>query len=267
MKHTAISAGEASTRPAAGGAAGLAGRLGRMIKQRGLLDTALHCRSIALIRAHRALFDRRIEALEQEKSAGYVPLGDLSIDSANKPIDNADIHYLPTPVMLVRWVLDLLPAPLDKTTFVDYGSGRGRVLLCAAQYPFKAVAGVEFADELYAAAQKNLAGLDPALVKCGAIGNTHGDAADFAVPDGAAVLFFFNPFEEHLMAQVRNKIATSYRADPRPLTIVYLNPRQRRLFDSDPDFEAIPLPLAAAVKFALFSPFQVALYRATSRHA
>ena len=40
--------------------------------------------------------------------------------------------------------------------FVDYGSGKGRTLLVAAEFPFKKIVGVEIAQELHAIAGKNV---------------------------------------------------------------------------------------------------------------
>jgi len=41
-------------------------------------------------------------------------------------------------------------------TFIDLGSGKGRVLLMASDYPFKRIIGVEFMPELHRAAQENV---------------------------------------------------------------------------------------------------------------
>jgi len=41
-------------------------------------------------------------------------------------------------------------------TFVDLGSGKGRVLLMASHYPFKRIIGVEFIPELHQVAQENI---------------------------------------------------------------------------------------------------------------
>ena len=265
MKQPEPAVGNAATLRATATRPGIMAKLVRLFRQRGLAGTLAHLHAVLLIRAHKILFDRRLDALEQVKSDGYLPLDSLRIDSVNRPLDNADIHYLPTPLLVLRWVLDLLPHSYESTTFADFGSGRGRVLLCAAQYPFAKVTGVEFAAELHEAATINLAALDSALIKCRLIENRLGDAADFPIPDGDAVLFFFNPFDARLMAHIRDRIAAAHRANPRPITVVYVNPKKRQVFDEDPSFEPLALPLGAALKFAALSPFQVALFHVVTR--
>ena len=47
---------------------------------------------------------------------------------------------------------------LGDFTFIDLGSGKGRVLLMASDYPFKKIIGVEFMPELHRAAQENITG-------------------------------------------------------------------------------------------------------------
>ena len=49
-------------------------------------------------------------------------------------------------------------APLEysRFTFVDYGSGKGKAMFLAAEYPFKRIVGVEFAPALHEIACKNL---------------------------------------------------------------------------------------------------------------
>ena len=65
-------------------------------------------------------------------------------------------------------------------TFVDYGLGKGRVLMLAAEYPFKRIVGVEFSESLDRTARQNLTklGADAARV------TTHVmDAVDYDPPE------------------------------------------------------------------------------------
>ena len=65
--------------------------------------------------------------------------------------------------MIVRWrrcrsSASLAPiAPIDAYTFVDLGAGMGRAMLLAADYPFRAVVGVELHPTLARIARANLA--------------------------------------------------------------------------------------------------------------
>ncbi len=42
----------------------------------------------------------------------------------------------------------------EEFAFVDFGSGKGRALLVAAEYPFERIVGIEFAEELHEIAQR-----------------------------------------------------------------------------------------------------------------
>src|SRR4051812_20127706 len=41
-------------------------------------------------------------------------------------------------------------------TFIDFGSGQGRILFLAAEYPFKKIQGLEIALELHRDAERNI---------------------------------------------------------------------------------------------------------------
>ena len=54
----------------------------------------------------------------------------------------------------------------SRLTFVDYGAGKGRVLLLASEHPFAAVGGIEFAEELHDDAVMNIAQYPRSRMKC-----------------------------------------------------------------------------------------------------
>lgn len=51
---------------------------------------------------------------------------------------------------VLRQILDRLPLDFEEYTFIDLGSGKGRALLIASEYPFRAVVGVELSPKLHA---------------------------------------------------------------------------------------------------------------------
>jgi hypothetical protein len=68
-------------------------------------------------------------------------IGSLEIESGN--VRHA-ARYQPSSAALVRNAIEQLRLDLTQFTFVDFGSGKGPVLLVAAEYPFSQVIGVEF---------------------------------------------------------------------------------------------------------------------------
>ena len=102
-------------------------------------------------------------------------------------------HYEATPVSDLAGLLAAVPLPLEGTSFVDLGSGMGRVVLLATAYPFRQIIGVEISPALHEVARENLAP-SPA----GAAAATYGSSAPmrcaFAFPRGDLVVYLFNPF-------------------------------------------------------------------------
>jgi histone methylation protein DOT1 len=64
--------------------------------------------------------------------------------------------YFATEPWLFQQMMQALPIDFTQFTFVDLGSGKGRVLLMASDYPFKRIIGVEFMPELHRVAQENI---------------------------------------------------------------------------------------------------------------
>lgn len=104
--------------------------------------------------------------------------------------------------------------------FVDFGSGKGRAVLLAAERPFRRVIGVEFSPQLHEVAQKNLR--TARNLKCKDVELVLADASQWKIPDDANVLFFFNPFEGKVLAKVFENIRRSLADAPRPISIIYV---------------------------------------------
>ena len=107
--------------------------------------------------------------------------------------------------MIVRWRRLKPAAPIDEFTFVDLGAGMGRALLLAAEFPFRAVVGVELNPTLARIGRRNMAlwrkagrARSPMRMICR-------DAAEFELPPGPCVVFLFNPFGAPVLRRVLNR--------------------------------------------------------------
>jgi SAM-dependent methyltransferase len=152
------------------------------------------------------------------ETEGFAEPSELTVDRGSSA---EGFSHVPTPPWLARAWLGALAVPLDRFTLVDLGSGRGRVLLLAAERPFRAVVGVEFAAELHAAAVANVARFPRSRMRCGSITPLHEDAAQFVFPPEPLVVYFNNPFSDRVMARVLANLRRSYELRPRPLVLVY----------------------------------------------
>lgn len=108
--------------------------------------------------------------------------------------------------------------------FIDLGSGKGRTLLMASEYPFQRILGVEVVAALHRAAQDNIRRYKSERQTCFAVESVCGDARDFPFPPAPLVLFLFNPLPEAGLRMVMAHLRASLQEHPRPVYVVYHNP-------------------------------------------
>jgi hypothetical protein len=108
--------------------------------------------------------------------------------------------------------------------FIDLGSGKGRTLLMASDYPFRRIIGVELLPSLHQIAQENLRQYKSESQRCFALESICGDATDFPLPGEPLVVFLFNPFGESGMRRVVMNLEESVRTRPRVVYVLYHNP-------------------------------------------
>src|SRR5580692_2906889 len=109
-------------------------------------------------------------------------------------------------------------------TFIDIGSGKGRALLMAADYPFRRILGIELLPALHRVAQENIKKYKSDSQQCFAIDRLLGDACDFPFPLEPIVLYLFNPLPESGLARMLSNLEHSLREHPRPVLVLYHNP-------------------------------------------
>ncbi len=115
------------------------------------------------------------------------------------------------------------------STFIDIGSGKGRALLLAADYPFRRIVGVELLPELDRIAKENIANYKSECQKCFAIEAINGDASQFQFPDGPMMVYLFNPLPEAGLRKTIANLVRSLRDCPRTIYILYHNPLLERV--------------------------------------
>jgi SAM-dependent methyltransferase len=132
--------------------------------------------------------------------------------------------YQPTEPALFHEMMSALKIDFREFTFIDLGSGKGRVLLMAANYPFHRTMGIELLPELHRVAQENLSQYKSSSQQCFAVECILGDAREFTFPSEPTVLYLFNPLPEEGLAHVIASLDRSLREQPRPLYVLYHNP-------------------------------------------
>jgi hypothetical protein len=160
----------------------------------------------------------------------------VEIQPAALGIDDADaVHYAPSPYSAFFGAIKLVDADIPASVFVDYGSGLGRIVICAATLPFRRVIGIELADDLNRRARNNLEAARDRMA-CPDIQLVHANAAEWHVPSDVNVVHFYNPFLNETLRRTVAELARSLREQPRELWIVFGSPWQmsRLLASGDP---------------------------------
>lgn len=112
-----------------------------------------------------------------------------------------------------------IPQP-SRFAFVDLGSGKGKALMLAANYPFREIIGVELSPRLHAIAQSNLQKIGDSRIRVYCE-----DARSFLFPS-PSVIYLYNPFERPVSDAVADAIAAQNVSG----YIVCYGPMDRRPF-------------------------------------
>jgi len=163
--------------------------------------------------------DRSFDKKHGTDTGGIIALKDLIVTSGKTEACN---WYEPMPTNVFRQLLDHLPINFGNFELVDFGSGKGRALLIAAEYGFRKSIGVEFAQDLHCIATENIAiykkrhpqqAYDIEAICM--------DAMEYPLPNAPLVSFFYSPFTGKVMEQVLNNISASFAGHPREIIMVF----------------------------------------------
>jgi len=130
---------------------------------------------------HDRVLDPSTETLFFKPTKTPVSLGGLTIRGPNREHGH---DYRPSPCAVVKWTLAAIDYDLSRLTFVDYGAGKGRVLLLASGHPFAAIGGIEFAEELHDDAVMNIAQYPRSRMQCRNVECVLEDASALGPPEG-----------------------------------------------------------------------------------
>lgn len=135
-----------------------------------------------------------------------------------------DLRYEPTPAPVLEKVLATLSIDPSEYTFIDIGSGKGKVVLLASTYPFRRVIGVELYEDFHRIARENLEAFPVAKRRAGSVELQCVDAATYAFPPEPCVVYLFNPFSEEILTDVLKNI----ERHPGPMFVIFYAPIVRR---------------------------------------
>jgi SAM-dependent methyltransferase len=205
----------------------------RSVEERGLTQTLKHVATrgpLYLKRIVGELLDARRPASEFDRRYGVqtdsdrgeaTPLRTFRIASPNW-MQGTD--YAPVVPRRFYAALSALRVPVDGYTFVDFGSGKGRAVLMASEYPFRELIGIDFSPELTAIAERNWSVYRNPRQRCATAHFVCEDFLNYEIPQTPAVLYFYHPCGEALLAKVAARIADAATGLSEPVAILYVNP-------------------------------------------
>lgn len=185
----------------------------RLIREKGIRET---CRAVADRLREPALecyFERRLGIT----TTGLLSPAALGYDDPNcwecGPSRYGDI----------RRVFARLRVTPGKDAFLDFGSGKGRVVIMAARLPYSRVTGVELSPDVAEIARLNVLRARPRLT-CDCVEITVADAGTFEISDDVTVAYLAAPFGGRILEAVLDNIQASLGRRPRAFRIVNYGP-------------------------------------------
>lgn len=172
--------------------------------------------------------------------------------------------YLGTPHLVLNLVFRRLRMDTSRFTFVDLGSGKGRVILRAAAHRFKRVEGVELSPAMHRIALENVDKANVAGALRSPVIIRNEDAVQYDLPKTPLVIFFFNSFERIVLTEFLNKLGRSLHDCPRECYFIYVNPRNGDCLAQGSFMREMPASRLARAIVRLLSPWPLALYRSSS---
>ncbi len=134
------------------------------------------------------------------------------------------VRYEPSGWLDLRRILrlsDVMPGDV----FVDLGSGKGRVVLQAARYPFKRVIGVEIAADLSEIAGANVrATRERRRLACEDIELVTADILEYELPPDVTVAYMYNPVRGRTFELAIDRLISALDERPRPFRLIYSTP-------------------------------------------
>jgi SAM-dependent methyltransferase len=180
---------------------------------------------------------QRFDARHRVTTEALIFLGDLDADLVGANVQHAT-HYEPTPVADFEALMSAAPLDCGGTTFIDIGSGMGRVVLLAARHTFKQVVGIELSPALHAVAVENRRRWVDRLQRCRDIHLIVGDACTFRFPAGNLLLYLYNPFGPSVLRALLEKLLCE-SPPSREIVLCYHTPVERAAIEDTGAFKLV----------------------------
>lgn len=150
-------------------------------------------------------------------TSGFIEADQLGVG------ESQDRAYMGTPPGIASFLIGGVAQRAKDFTFLDVGSGKGRVLLIASRFPFRRVVGFEHSERMNAIAASNVRQFAKHYPDMAPVEIVCGDATRLPLPEGPLVMFLYNPLGPSLMRDFTASIKASYERSPRKIICIYYN--------------------------------------------
>jgi hypothetical protein len=161
-------------------------------------------------------------------TASYVKKSVLGVTKPDS-LDYGAIGYHAFYSALKRIRIDI-----SNSILLDYGAGKGRIMVAAAIFPFRKIIGVELSSQLVGIARRNIESMKHRRAK--SIEIYQADATEFGIPNDVNLFCFFNPFTGNDLINVIERVYLSYKEYPRQIFIIYFNKGEFERIMKDKDW-------------------------------
>jgi SAM-dependent methyltransferase len=162
-----------------------------------------------------SLYNTLVDKFEGIDTAGYISYSELGINTQKG-------QYGPGFWWDLRMALGQKVSVDD--VFIDFGSGKGRMVYLAARYyPFKKVIGVEITERLNTIAKKNIE-KNLHKLRCKDVHLVTADVINYIIPDDVTVVYIYDPFGGTVFVNLINRLRISLNRYPREIRILYRHP-------------------------------------------
>ena len=162
-----------------------------------------------------------------------MPVNAITADEAMR--NNINLYIGSQPSIMRRALAAL--GPVEQYGFLDLGCGKGRPLIVATEFPFRAITGVEFSPALAAIARRNAALIARRFPNRTQVSIIEADAAALPPFAGNIVIFIYNAFGETIMRRLLDNLEASLDGPAEHIFIVSYNPVCAHLLDASPAWE------------------------------
>lgn len=202
-----------------------------MDRYRGAMAISMHGETLSGHRVRRAVkrvfrpayaWGRDAIGSVVDRRFGIDTTGEIHLSELGLPEENRK-YYIASGWTVLRRMLPAR-AVVGDDVFIDFGSGKGRVVYQASVgYPFKRVIGVEISEALNAVARRNIE-QNRHRLRCPDVELVTCDVVDYDIPDDVTIAYFNDPFNGEIFAAAVDKLVESLNRRPRPLRVIYRVP-------------------------------------------